>query len=87
MPVFDMNESNFLFNKDLNVFSFGRPPVLIEILKEISGLSFKEVYAKAIDSHIENIPVKIIHLNHLKENKKASGRSKDLNDLENLPDN
>lgn len=87
MPVFDMTETNFLFNKEMNVFSFGRPPVSIEILKEISGLSFDEVYAKAIDSEIESIPMKIINLNHLKENKKASGRPKDLNDLENLPDN
>jgi hypothetical protein len=81
-----MTKTNFLFNKEMNVFSFGRPPVSIEILKEISGLSFDEVYAKAIDSEIENIPMKIIHLNHLKENKRASGRPKDLNDLENLPD-
>jgi hypothetical protein len=87
MPVFDMNETNFLLNKEMNVFSFGRPPVSIEILKEISGLSFEEVYRKAIDSEVENIPMKIIHLNHLKENKKASGRPKDLNDLENLPEN
>jgi hypothetical protein len=86
MPVFDMTETNFLFNREINVFSFGRSPVSIEILKEISGLSFQEVYAKAIDSEIENIPMKIIHLNHLKENKKASGRPKDLNDLENLPE-
>ncbi len=86
MPVFDMTEENFLANEKMNVFSFGRSPVSIEILKEISGLTFDEVYSKAVDSEIENIPLKIIHRNDLKTNKKASGRPKDLNDLENLPD-
>lgn len=86
MPVFDMTEQNFLNNKNMTVFSFGRAPVSIEILKEISGLSFSEVYAKAVNATFENIPLKIINLKDLKTNKKASGRAKDINDLENLPD-
>lgn len=84
LSVFDMTEENFLFNKNMTVFSFGRAPVSIEILKEISGLSFKEVYFNAVDTEIEEIPVKIIQLKDLIKNKKASGRPKDLNDLENL---
>jgi predicted nucleotidyltransferase len=85
MPVFDMTEETFLYNDSLNVFSFGRQPVSIEILKEITGLKFNEVYQEAINTEIEGISLKIINLNHLKENKKQSGRNKDLNDLENLP--
>lgn len=84
LSVFDMTEGNFLFNKNMTVFSFGRPPVSIEILKEISGLTFEEVYCNALDTEIEEIPVKIIQLKDLIKNKKASGRPKDLNDLENL---
>ncbi len=34
---------------------------------------------------LDEVEVKLISLNHLKINKKASGRHKDLNDLENLP--
>ena len=85
MPVFDMTPENFLHNTGLNVFSFGRSPVSIELLKEITGLKFEEVYAHAINTELEGIKIKIINLNHLKENKKQSGRNKDLNDLENLP--
>lgn len=84
LSVFDMTEENFLFNKNMTVFSFGRAPVSIEILKEISGLTFEEVYCNALDAEIEEIPVKIIRLKDLIKNKKASGRAKDLNDLENL---
>lgn len=85
MPVFDMTKSNFLDNPKLNVFSFGRPPVSIEILKEITGLNFEQVYPEAVSAEIEGVSVKIINLEHLKKNKKLSGRHKDLNDLENLP--
>lgn len=86
MPLFDMTNENFLNNPGMTVFSFGRAPVSIEILKEISGISFKDVYAKAVDANFENIPLKIISLKDLKLNKKSSGRAKDINDLENLPD-
>jgi len=85
MPVFDTMQENFLGSKDFNVFTFGRAPVSTEILKEISGLTFKEVYEKAIKPDIENIKMGVINLSHLKENKTQSGRNKDLNDLENLP--
>ena len=86
LSLFDMTEDNFLNNNNINVFSFGRSPVSIEILKEISGLNFEEVYNESMQTEIENIPLKVINLNHLKKNKKQSGRNKDLNDLENLPD-
>jgi len=85
MPVFDMTEKNFLDNPELNVFSFGRPPVSIEILKEITGVGFYQAYSNAIVAEIEGVQVRIINLEDLKINKTASGRAKDINDLENLP--
>ncbi|MBK7309766.1 MAG: nucleotidyltransferase [Sphingobacteriaceae bacterium] len=84
MPTFDMTETNFLNNSEIDVFSFGRSPVSIEILKEISGLTFAEVNKNAIAVEFEGIKTKMIHLSDLIKNKKASGRPKDINDLENL---
>ena len=84
MPTFDMTEDSFLNQSTINVYTFGRPPVCIEILKEISGFTFQEINENAIQTVFEGIPMKIIHLNDLRRNKKLSGRSKDLNDLENL---
>jgi hypothetical protein len=84
MPTFDMTEDSFLNQTKINVYTFGRPPVCIEILKEISGFTFQEINNNAIQTVFENIPMKIIHLNDLRRNKEISGRSKDLNDLENL---
>src|ERR1700754_3219108 len=34
MSLFDMTEDNFLKNSEINVFSFGRPPVSIDIMTE-----------------------------------------------------
>jgi predicted nucleotidyltransferase len=84
MPTFDMTEDSFLNQTKINVYTFGRPPVCIEILKEISGFTFQEINNNAIQTVFEGIPMKIIHLNDLRRNKEISGRSKDLNDLENL---
>jgi predicted nucleotidyltransferase len=84
MPLFDMTEDSFLYQLQINVYTFGRPPVCIEILKEISGFTFKEIYNNALNTVFEEIPMKIIHINDLRRNKKMSGRAKDLNDLENL---
>ena len=62
----------------------GVPPMRIEILTTISGVSFEECYvARQVDT-LDGIEVNLISLKHLKINKKASGRYKDLNDLENL---
>jgi len=63
----------------------GLPPVRIELVTTISGVSFEDCYAERIQDSLEDIPVKLISLQRLKENKQASGRYKDLNDLENLP--
>ena len=29
MAVFDMTEQNFLYNENIDVFTFGKPPVLL----------------------------------------------------------
>jgi hypothetical protein len=84
MPLFDMSEDSFLHQSQINVYTFGRPPVCIEILKEISGFTFDEIYNNALNTVFEEIPMKVIHINDLRRNKKISGRAKDLNDLENL---
>ena len=84
LPMFDLTKENFLNNDDIDVFSYGRPPVSIEILKRITGLEFQEVYDQAIITEIDQIPIRVINAAQLKVNKKLSGRHKDLDDLENL---
>jgi hypothetical protein len=74
-----------LFLQEKRIVRMGIPPMRIEITTGISGVNFDECYTERIVDTIDDVQVNIISLRRLKENKKASGRYKDLNDLENLP--
>ncbi len=63
----------------------GIPPLRIEILTTISGLDFNEAYAERVVDAIDGISISVISRKHLEINKRASGRPKDLADLDNLP--
>lgn len=76
--------SEGLFLKEQSVVRMGIPPMRIEILTTISGVNFAECYAERVTDMIDGVEVNLISLLWLKENKKASGRFKDLDDLEHL---
>jgi predicted nucleotidyltransferase len=83
---FDVPELSVeLFLKENQIIRMGVPPVKIDIATTISGVTFAECYAERVVDILDGVKVNIISLKHLKANKKASGRHKDLNDLENLP--
>jgi hypothetical protein len=83
---FDNSElSPEMFLKEDQIIRMGLPPIKIEIVTSISGVEFEECYSNKIIDELDGIKVNLIDLVHLKINKKASGRHKDLNDLENLP--
>lgn len=84
MPVFDMTEEKFLQTENYDVFSFGRPPVQIEILTKVKGLEFQIAWSRASFSEFDGVMVKILDIRDLKIAKKAAGRAKDQADLENL---
>lgn len=74
-----------LFLKENQIVQMGVPPMRIDLLTTISGLNFAECYSRHISAEIDDITVAMISLDDLKTNKAASGRHKDLDDLENLP--
>jgi predicted nucleotidyltransferase len=74
-----------LFLEKEKVVRMGVPPIRIEILTSISGVTFEECFPSRITDELDGIEVNLISLPHLKANKEASGRHKDLDDLENLP--
>ena len=77
--------SEELFLEENKIIRMGEPPIRIEIITSASGVSFKECYKDRIQVAFDEVPVNLISLQHLKLNKQASGRHKDLDDLENLP--
>ena len=69
-----------------NVTRFGAVPNLIEILPDVSGGDFASAYTRRVQVEVGGQIVHLISLADLRANKRASGRHKDLADLENLPE-
>lgn len=84
MPVFDMTEENFLSHRGWDVFRYGRKPVAIDIMTKMGDLDFNECYSIRKEYNDDDLLIKLVHYNDLIKAKKAAGRHKDLNDLENL---
>jgi hypothetical protein len=83
---FDVPELSVdMFLQEKQVIRMGVPPLKIDITTSISGVSFAECYAGRVVEILDGVKVNLISLKHLKANKKASGRLKDLSDLQNLP--
>lgn len=84
LSTFDMTEQNFLDTDTADVFSYGRPPVSIDIITKLKGVSFKDALAHAQIFNEDGLMIRFIHLDNLIEAKKAAGRHKDLDDIEKL---
>ncbi len=73
-----------IFLQEDQIIRMGVPPMRIELLTTISGVDFDSCYSERIVDVIDSVEVHIINLKHLKQNKQASGRYKDLDDLQYL---
>ena len=74
-----------LFLQDKRIVRMGVPPFRLEVSTYIDGVEFDICFAEKEVVDFDEVKVNLISLKQLKINKKASGRYKDLNDLENLP--
>lgn len=66
------------------VYQLGLPPNRIDILTEISGVDFDEAARETVTGHLGSEVVRCIGLDAMIRNKRASGRAKDLADVETL---
>ena len=78
----EYRESDFL-EKD-SVIQLGVPPVRINIIMSISGVEFDEAYPNRNVTEIDGVKVQYIGKDDFIKNKKASGRLKDLADIESI---
>ncbi|NLF09550.1 MAG: hypothetical protein GX594_16450 [Pirellulaceae bacterium] len=74
-----------LFLQKNKVVHMGVPPLCIDLLTDVTGVDFSQCFAEKTVDTIDEIQVNLISLDRLKTNKRAIGRSKDLDDLEHLP--
>ena len=71
------------FDSD-TVVQLGQPPRRIDLLTAIDGVTFEACFGRREQVELSGIRVNIIGLEDFKTNKHASGRHKDLAELENL---
>ena len=84
LPTVDITEENFLNNSEIEVFTYGLPPVSINIMKVVKGCIFDDAYKLSSLYEENDLVIRFIHIDTLIKAKKAAGRFKDLDDIEKL---
>lgn len=79
-----LSESDF--TREDAVIQLGYPPARIDLMTAIDGVSFDECFARRVTATLGGSTLTLIGLQDLRANKLASGRLKDLADLEALDD-
>jgi predicted nucleotidyltransferase len=67
-----------------NVVQLGYPPVRVDIITSISGISWEDAFNNCEKGTLGDVPVLFIGKEQYIKNKKASGRAKDIADIEAL---
>ena len=67
-----------------DVVWMGAPPVRIDVVKGIPGISFTQAWPNRVEAEIDGVPLFVIGKSDLVIAKRASGRPQDLLDLEAL---
>jgi len=84
-PLGHITEANF--SQPGIVFQIGLSPRRIDLLTELTGLSFSEAWESRVRHSFGPCEVDFIGRNALIKNKRATGRPQDLVDLEMLGEN
>ena len=79
-PLSNVSEADFMTEGTL--FQIGVVPRRIDIITKIDGVSFSEAYPRAEVVQLEGLSVRVLSLQDLLANKRASGRPKDLLDVQ-----
>jgi len=61
LSISDMTKENFLQNKDFDVFSYGLPPVSIDIMTALKGLIFEQSFENKEIYDFEGFPINLIN--------------------------
>ena len=66
------------------VFQMGLPPRRIDILTDITGVTFADAWPHRVETKFGEVSVPVLGVDQLIENKRAIGRTRDLADIEEL---
>jgi len=66
------------------IFQIGVEPLRVDVINEISGVTFEQAWQRRVAASYSEVPVFVISVEDLIANKRASGRPGDLRDVEAL---
>lgn len=81
-PMSEISEADFATPGV--VYQIGIPPGRIDILTELTGLTFEDAWPDRLRGRFGEIEVDFIGRDAFVRNKRATGRAKDLGDIETL---
>jgi predicted nucleotidyltransferase len=67
---------------DSDVVFVGQPPLRVDFLRSIDGVSSDELFARSVEAEVDGVRIKVISLADLIANKRAVARPQDLVDAE-----
>ena len=70
------------FKKEGTIFQIGVAPWRIDIITKIDGVTFADAWPRAVVMEWEGVRLRVLSLEDLLANKRASGRPKDLADVQ-----
>ncbi len=79
-PLHDLTEADL--TRSGTVFQIGLPPLRIDVITAIDGVSFEEAWSSRIAAKFADQPAAVLSREHLIRNKRAAGRTQDLADVE-----
>lgn len=65
-----------------DIVFMGQPPMRVDFLRTIEGVDTRELFLGATRDTIDEVPIRVISLDHLIANKRSVGRPQDLIDVE-----
>jgi hypothetical protein len=80
-PLAALGVSEKDFTTPNQVIQLGIPPFRIDILTSISGVEFTSAWQESVQGTLFDVPVQFIGREAFIRNERASGRTKDLDDI------
>ena len=77
-PLMGLTEIDFY--RPGMVFQIGSEPQRIDIISAVDGLDYAEASERAVKMNVDGLEIKVVSLDDLIVNKRASGRPKDIAD-------
>jgi hypothetical protein len=79
-PLHDLEEEDF--TQPGMVFQIGVAPLRIDVITAIDGVTFEEAWPDRLMTKFDDQDVGVLSKKHLIQNKRASGRTQDIADIE-----